>query len=127
MRATYRVVEALAGEGQIAYGVSWAVSDQHPLAAVPEPGRPVLLELTVDGTPIPWSRLRFGGAAAGRRRARAAGRDARAGRPRPRSRRARREPLRHRSAPTWHRPVPGGLGALASDADVDPAARVVVG
>ena len=27
---------------------------------------------------------------------------------------------------TWHRPVPGELGALASDADVDPAARVVV-
>jgi hypothetical protein len=27
---------------------------------------------------------------------------------------------------TWHRPVPGALGALASTADADPAARVVV-
>ena len=36
------------------------MSADHPLAQEPEPGRPVLLSLEADGTPIPWTALRFG-------------------------------------------------------------------
>ena len=124
-RATYRVVQALAAEGQITYGPNWTVSDEHPLAALPEASRPALLQLTLDDVPVPWSALRFGSLPPGG--------------PAPAPPTATQvvidlarghvelgASLSGTPRSTWHRPVPGGLGALAAEADGDPAARVVV-
>ena len=52
MRATYRVVQALAAPGQITYGVNWTVSPDHPLAD----GQTLLELLEAAGTAIPWTR-----------------------------------------------------------------------
>ncbi len=125
VRATYRVVQALAAGDQIIYGVNWTISDEHPLAAVPESGAPVLVELTLDDVPIPWSRLRFGslppgGAAPAPPTATRAVVDLARGHVELGSN------LSGTLRSTWHRPAPGGLGALASDGDADAAARVVV-
>lgn len=124
-RATYRVVQALAGEGQVIYGTSWEISGEHPLAAVPEPSRPALLELTLDDVPIPWSALRFGSLPPGGP-APAPPTATRAVVDLARGRVELGSSLTGTLRATWHRPVPGDLGALASDADADPAARVVV-
>ncbi len=50
VRATWRVVEAL---GTVSYGPVWSLAPGHPLVA----DGPALLEVTVDGTPVPWSRI----------------------------------------------------------------------
>ena len=94
----------------------------HPLAAVPEPGAPGALELTLDGAPIPWSSLRFGALPPGAAGARAARRRRRRWSTSPAatssSAPASPGPLRA----TWHRPVAGRPRARSpSDADVDPA------
>jgi hypothetical protein len=125
VRATYRVFEALAAEGQIGYGVNWKVDPQHPLAAGSGTSTPTLLTLTVDGTPVPWNRLRFGALPPGA--------------PAPAPPTANQavvdlarghvelgSNLTGTPRATWHRPVPGELGALAGDGVVDPAARVVI-
>lgn len=125
VRATYRVLQALAADGQITYGANWTVTSDHLLADVTEPSRPALLQLTLDDVPVPWSALRFGSLPEGS--------------PAPAPPTATRvvvdlmrghvelgSSLAGTLRATWHRPVPGGLGALASDADGDPAARVVV-
>jgi hypothetical protein len=120
VRVTYKVVEALAATGQITYGENLTLAAEHPLAA---PG--VLVSLDAAGAEVPAGAVRLGslppgGAAPGppahdevvvdvARGQVELGADFEA-------------PLRA----SWHRPVPGALGALASEADADPAARVVV-
>ncbi len=124
-RATYRVIEALAAPGQIAYGASWAVDPAHPLAQTPEPQHPVLLELTLDGTAIPWTKLRFGSLPSG------------APAPAPptatqalvdvaRGQVELGSGLSGTLRATWNRPLTSGLGPLASVLDGDPSARVIV-
>jgi hypothetical protein len=122
VRATYRVLESLAQPEQITYGTNWVVDPAHPLA---DQSQPALVSLSAGGTAIPWTKLRFG--------ALPPGAAAPAG---PGAEEAVVDLLRgfvelgsDLDGPlraTWHRPVPGRLGALASTADVDPAARVVV-
>src|SRR5262249_39358074 len=125
VRATYRVVEALAGPGQISYGTNWTISPDHPLAQTPEPLRPMLLQLTLDGAPIAWTKLRFGSLPPG------------SPAPAPPTANQALVDLARGSVElgsslsgtlraTWHRPLTGGLGPLASDLDGDPAARVIV-
>jgi hypothetical protein len=125
VRATYRVVEALSGPGQVRYGVNWEISPEHPLATGADGSTPTLVALTVDGTPIEWDKLRFGALPPGL--------------PAPGSPAADEivvdlarghaelgSGLSGKVRATWHRPVPGELGALAGDAEFDPFARVVV-
>jgi len=126
VRATYRVLQALAdAPDQIDYDVNWTVDAAHPLAQEPDAGRPALLALAAGGSAVPWSALRFGSLPAG------------APAPAPPAAgevvvdlaRGHVELGSDFGAPlraTWHRPVPALLGALASDGDADPAARVVV-
>lgn len=125
VRATYRVFEALAAPGQITYGTNWTIDPGHPLAQIPAPLRPVLLELTLDGAQIPWSSLRFGSLPPG------------AAAPAPptatqavvdvaRGRVELGSSLGGTLRATWHRPLTGDLGPLASNLDGDPSARVVV-
>jgi hypothetical protein len=122
VRATYRVLEALASEGQIGYGTNWTVDPGHPLA---EQDGPALISLSAGGAAIAWTSVRFGSLPPG------------GPSPAPPAAdeavvdiaRGQVELGSNLSPPvraTWHRPSPGSLGALASDADVDPAARVVV-
>jgi hypothetical protein len=124
VRATYRVVEALAGEGQITYGTNWTIAADHPLAGG-APGVPTLLALSVDGAPLDWAQLRFGSLPPGAAAPGPPGDDEAVvdlARGSVELGANLTGPLRA----TWHRPVAGELGALAGDADVDPAARVVV-
>jgi hypothetical protein len=125
VRATYRVVEALAAPSQILYGVNWEIAPEHPLAAGADTTSPTLLALTLDGAPLPWDSLRFGSLPAG------------GPAPAPpaadeavvdlaRGQVELGSGLSGTVRATWHRPVPGELGALAGDAEVDPSARVVV-
>ncbi|MFN2627083.1 MAG: hypothetical protein ABR569_00415 [Gaiellaceae bacterium] len=125
VRATYAVAEALAGPGQITYGVNWTIDPAHPLAQTPEPQRPILLELTLDGTAIPWTKLRFGslpygGPAPAPPTATQALVDLSRGHVELGS------SLTGTLRSTWNRPIASGLGPLASDLDADPAARVIV-
>jgi hypothetical protein len=125
VRATYRVFEALAAPRQITYGTNWTIDPAHPLAQIPAPLQPVLLELTLDGAQIPWSSLRFGSLPPGA--------------PAPAPPTATQAVvdvarggvelgtgLSGTLRATWHRPLTGDLGPLASDLDGDPSARVVV-
>ena len=127
VRATYRVVEALAGarpdhlRGELDGRRRRIRSRRRPSRP-----RPTLLDADARRRADPLDEAALRRAAA--RRAR---------------RRRRRRPTRRSSTSraarvelgsgltgtlraTWHRPVAGGLGALAGDADGDPAARVVV-
>ena len=126
VRATYRVVQALAAEGQVGYGTNWTIAPQHPLAAV---ARPV-------AACAPRVDARRNARCPGRRSASGASPP---GGPAPAPPSATRAVVDlHRGhvelgsslagtlRATWHRPAPGSLGALASEADADPAARVVV-
>jgi hypothetical protein len=125
VRATYRVIEALADEEQIVYGTNWELKPDHPLEEGAGTEAPRLLTLTVDGNPIPWSNLRFGvlpsgGPAPAPPSASQAVIDLARGHVELGS------GLTGKLRATWHRPVPGELGALAGDGEVDPAARVVI-
>jgi hypothetical protein len=125
VRATYRVLEALAGEHQLVYGTNWQLAPGHPLAAGAGSASPTLLTLTVDGLVVPWEKLRFGslppgGPAPGPPAVDEAVVDVARGAVELGS------GLTGTLRATWHRPVAGELGAHAGDADVDPAARVVV-
>ncbi len=125
VRGTYRVIEALASDGQITYGTNWTIAPEHALAAGAASEDPTLLALTVDGAPVPWGQLRFGALAPG------------VAAPQPpaadevvvdvaRGHVELGSSLQGAVRATWHRPVPGELGALTGDSEVDPAARVVV-
>jgi len=125
VRATYDVIEALARPGDITYGTNWRIAAGHPLAQTPEPLRPVLLRLTLDGNPIPWNSLRFGSLPPG------------APAPAPptptqavvdigRGAVELGTGLTGTLRATWHRPVTSGLGPPASDLVGNPRARVVV-
>jgi hypothetical protein len=125
VRATYRVAEALAAPGQITYGTNWTIKPDHPLAQVSEPLRPTLLELTLSGAAIPWTKLRFGSLPPG------------APAPAPpaptlvvvdldRGSVELGSSLSGTLRASWHRPITNGLGPLASDLDGDPAAQVIV-
>ena len=124
--ATYRAVQALATvPEQITYGTNWTVRADHPLAQELGPGRPALLSLTAAGAAVPWSALRLGslppgGPASASPLADEVVVDLARGHAELGSNFA--APVRA----TWHRPVPALLGALASDGDANPAARVVV-
>ncbi len=125
VRATYLVVEALAGPGQITYGVNWTIDAAHPLAQTPEPLRPLLLELTLDGSVIPWSKLRFGSLPPGGP-APAPPTPTQALVDLARGQVELGSSLSGTLRSTWHRPLTSDLGPLASDLDGDPSARVVV-
>jgi len=117
VRATYRVLEAL---GPVGYGPPWQLPVGHPLA---HPG--ALLALTVQGGPVAASAIRYGAVPAtgavpvppgpgevlvdpGRGHLQLGG--------------GLTGPVRA----TWHRAFAGTFGALASRAEEQPAARVVV-
>jgi hypothetical protein len=123
VRATYRVLEALAGPGgEIGYGTVWSVGDAHPLASARGDTDPPLLSLWSGSEPIPWHKLRFGSVTAAT--------------PAPPADQVIVDPLRGQVLlgadwgggvrAVWHRPVTGAVGALAADPRADAAARVVV-
>lgn len=117
VRATWRVVEAL---GEVAYGPVWTLEPGHPLTA---PG-PALLEVTVDGVPLPWNRIGLTGLPPG-------------GTPTPAADEVLVDPARAVLVPgsgiagtlrtTFHRATSGALGAGASTAQGrDDAGLVIV-
>lgn len=125
VRATYRVVEALAGDGQVTYATNWTLAPEHPLAAGAGSEDPTLLALTVGGAGVAWNKLRFGALPPGVAAPQAPAADevvvdiARGHVELGAS-------LNGTVRATWHRPVAGDLGALTGDAEVAAAARVVV-
>lgn len=127
VRCTYRALEALAAPGDITYGGTWQVATTHPLATPAGGADPPVVRLTVGGTEVTWGQLRFGSLPPGAPAPfpPAAGEavvDLARGHVELGTGLAAAGTLRA----TWHRPVPGSLGGLASDAAVDPEARVVV-
>ena len=125
VRASYRVLEALAGDGQLTYGTNWQLDAGHPLAAGSGTAAPALLTLKVGTAAVPWTKLRFGSLPPG------------AAAPAPpaadeavvdlaRGFVELGSGLSGTPRAAWHRPVAGELGALAGDAAVDPAARAIV-
>ncbi|MFG2503002.1 hypothetical protein ACGFSB_32945 [Streptomyces sp. NPDC048441] len=123
-RATYRVLEALAGPGDITYGGSLTLAATHPLATVPG-AEPPLISLSTPAGAVLWEQLRFGsvpptGAVAAPPSRFQVLVDTQRGFVQLGSELA--GPVRA----TWYRAVPGRVGALAALADTDPAARVVV-
>lgn len=134
VRVTWSLLEDLAGPApaDLVRGQDWQLGPNHPLAPRPGPGDPPLVALSVGGVAVPWADLRFAPLPEGRPPARAptGGQvvvDVNRG----------QVEVGPNFAPatatapavvraTWHRPVAGRLGALASESDADPAARVVV-
>ncbi|MDI2131682.1 phage tail protein [Yinghuangia seranimata] len=126
VRATYRVLQALAGPGEITHAGSLKVAASHPLADRAGAATPPLLRVRVGpGDPVPWDKLRFGALPRG------------AAAPFPpasdevlvdltRGHIELGAGLSGVPRVTWHRPVAGLLGALASAADADARARVAV-
>jgi hypothetical protein len=53
IRANWRLIDAL---GDVSYGPVWTLAADHPLTASGPTG-PALLEVTVDGTPLPWNKI----------------------------------------------------------------------
>jgi hypothetical protein len=118
VRATYRVLQALAAPGDVTYGANLTLAATHPLAGT-------LLRLRVGVIEVPWSSLRFGSLPDGAAPAPPAAGEVVVDVVRGRVQLgtgAGTGPVRA----TWHRPVAGSMGALASTLDANPAARVVV-
>ncbi|MFH8484331.1 hypothetical protein [Streptomyces longisporoflavus] len=123
-RATYHVLEALAGPGDITYGESLTLAGSHPLATVPG-AEPPLISLTTPAGPVEWEQLRFGSVpATGPVVATPA--DTQVLVDPQRGFVQLGDKLKGPVRATWYRAVPGRVGALAALADTDPAARVVV-
>lgn len=127
VRASWDVIEALAGPGDLDAGTHWRMATTHRLATdatlVP------LVQLHIGSTPVAWSKLRFG-AVPPNGPALAPGPDEAVIDP---SRATvalgsglyadlEGSPLRA----TWYRPSAGLLGALGNTAQIDPTAKVVV-
>ncbi len=125
VRATYDVLLALAGEGDVTVGEVWTLHAGHPLADPGGTDDPPLVRLTVDGMPIAGSDLRFGSLVPGA--------------PPPvappaggavvdlaRGHVEVHPDLAGTVRATWHRARAGSLGAMAADGTVTPGARVVV-
>ena len=53
IRASWRLIDAL---GDVSYGPVWGLAAEHPLTAE-GPAGPALLEVTVDGVPLPWNKI----------------------------------------------------------------------
>ena len=53
IRASWRLIDAL---GDVSYGPVWTLAADHPLTAA-GPAGPALLEVTVDGVPLPWTKI----------------------------------------------------------------------
>lgn len=125
VRATYALLQVVAGDADIAFGSTWTLAATHPVATPANSNVTPLIRLEVGGNAISWSDLRFGVVPAptappgngvivdpvhGRvelgpnpAAALAAG------------------PLRA----TWHRPLAGSIGALAGDSRLHHTARIV--
>ena len=121
LRATWRLIEAL-GADRITYGPVWQLAPGHPLTAT-GPDGPALLELTVDGTPLPWTAIALTSLPSG-------------GGPAPAAEQVLVDPSRGVIAvgtaitgtvrATFYRPASGRIGALASTAEPDDGAGVVI-
>jgi hypothetical protein len=127
VRATYQVLQALAGPGDIVYGGNWQLAATHPLAPVAGRPEPPLLALTAGPTDVPWDKLRFGALPPTGPTPFPPGPDevvvdVARGHVEVGTAVAAAGVLRA----TWHRPVPGSLGALGSNSVTDPTARIVV-
>ena len=131
VRATYRVLEALAAPGDITVGTNWTIAATHPLADADPATNPPLLRLsaidavTATRTPIPWSALRFGSLPSGAPAAQPPAADEVV----VDINRGAIEVGTDWTGPvraTWHRAVSGELGALPGTGDTDARARVVV-
>jgi hypothetical protein len=121
VRATYRVVEALASDGQITYGATWALGTDHPLVDVSDRSRPALALITANGVDVRWSAVRLGAVPP----AAAPGVDELV-LDLARGRVALGTNLVGPVRATWHRPSAGEIGALAGYADADHSAEVVI-
>ena len=121
LRATWRLIEAL-GADQISYGPVWQLAPGHPLTAA-GPDGPALLELTVDGTPLPWTSIGLTSLPLG-------------GGPVPAAEQVLVDPSRGVIAAgaaitgtvraTFYRPASGRIGAVASTAEPDDSASTVI-
>lgn len=120
LRATWRLIEALAPEA-ITYGAVWQLGASHPIANDEE--NPALLSIRVDGVPIPWSSIGLTGLPD-------------IGAPAPAAGQVLVDPSRGIISvgsgitgtirTTFYRPVPGRIGALASQAEPDDGAGKVI-
>lgn len=120
VRATWRLVEAL---GEVTYGAVWELAPDHPLAADNPAEGPALLRLTVDGTPVPWSRIGLTALPP-------------AGAPAPSAGQLLVDPARGVVVPapdvtgtlrtTFYRAVPGRMGSVASTAQLRDDVGVVI-
>jgi hypothetical protein len=121
LRATWQLIEAL-GPGQITYGPVWQLGAGHPLTRT-GPGGPALVELTADGTPLPWTSIGLTGLPSG-------------GGPAPAADQVLLDPSRGVIAvgaaitgtlrATFYRPASGRIGALASTAGTNDGAGAVI-
>lgn len=131
VRATYRVIEALASPGQITIGTNWQIAATHAVADADPLAVPPLLRLsaidagTGNRVDVPWAQLRFGSLPTGG--------------PAPQPPAADQVVVDvHRGLievgadwggpvrATWHRAVSGEIGALPGTGVADDGARVVV-
>lgn len=119
IRATWRLVDAL---GDVSYGPVWSLAADHPLRQS-SGERPALLGLSVDGTPLPWSKIGLTGLPP-------------VGAPVPAAGTVLVDPARGVALPandvtgtlraTYYRAVPGRLGPLASTAQARDDVGVVI-
>ncbi|MEW2382838.1 phage tail protein [Micromonospora sp. NPDC047707] len=116
VRATWRLIDAL---GDVSYGPVWTLAADHPLTG----DGPALLELTVDGVPLPWAKIGLTALPP-------------AGSPAAPAGTVLVDPYRGVVKPagdvpgtlraTFYRAVPGRLGAVASTAETRDDAGVVI-
>jgi len=124
VRATFDVIESLAGPADLTYGAVLTVADTHRLADVAGGGTPPLLRLRTAEGPVPWSALRFASLPPGPPSVLPA-----AGQVQVDPQRGAVQLGSGLTAPvtaTWHRPVGGQVGAFGSTVAADPGARAVV-
>lgn len=130
-QVTYRVLQALAREGDITVGGNWTIAQTHALADTDPSSTPALLRLSAIDTAtgaralVPWTALRFGSLPSGS----AAPHPPLAAEVVVDIARGSVELGQGWAAPvraTWHRAVTGEAGALPGQGATDSRARVVV-